>query len=97
MTDEILICACSSDEHQIVIHKDEEDKLIYCSIHLVTLPFWQRLLSAIKHLFGYKCKYGNFEEIILNHMVIMIKKLKLKIVLLQMKRLQKVFPLIKLM
>lgn len=67
MTDEILICACSSDEHQIVIHKDEEDKMIYCSIHLVTLPFWQRLLGAIKYMFGYKCKYGNFEEIILNH------------------------------
>ena len=48
-------------------NKDEEDKMIYCSIHLVTLPFWQRLLGAIKYVFGYKCKYGNFEEIILNH------------------------------
>ena len=61
---EILICACSSEEHQIVIHKDEEDKMIYCMIHLVTLPFWQRVWAAIKYIFGYKSRYGNFEEFI---------------------------------
>ena len=63
---EILVCVCSSDEHQIILHKDEEDKMVYCTIHLVTLPFWSRLLAAIKYLFGYKCRYGNFEEIILD-------------------------------
>ena len=61
---EILICACSSDEHQIIIHKDEEDNMIYCTIHLVALPFWQRIWAAIKYIFGYKCRYGNFEEFI---------------------------------
>ena len=66
MIDEILICACSSDEHQIILHKDEEDKVVYCTIHLVKLSFWNRLLAAIKYVFGYKCKYGNFEEIILD-------------------------------
>lgn len=67
MTDELLICACSSDEHQIILHKDEEEKMVYCTIHLVTLPFWQRLIHGIKYIFGYKCKYGNFEEFILDN------------------------------
>lgn len=67
MTDELLICACSSDEHQIILHKDEEDKMVYCSIHLVKLPFWQRLIRGIKYIFGYKCKYSNFEEFILDN------------------------------
>lgn len=66
MTDELLICACSSDEHQIIFHKDEDEKMVYCTIHLVTLPFWQRLIHGIKYIFGYKCKYGNFEEFILD-------------------------------
>jgi len=66
MTDELLICACSSDEHQIILHKDEEEKMVYCTIHLVTLPFWKRLIYGIKYIFGYKCKYGNFEEFILD-------------------------------
>lgn len=64
MTDELLICACSSDEHQIIIHKD--DDIVYCSVHLVNLPFFTRLWNAIKYIFGYKCKYGNFEEFILS-------------------------------
>lgn len=66
MEDEILICACSSDEHQIILHKDEDCKMVYCSIHLVNLPFFKRLVMAIKYIFGYKCMYGNFEEFILN-------------------------------
>lgn len=64
MKDELLICACSSDEHQIIIHND--DDIIYCSVHLVNLPFFKRLWNAIKYVFGYKCKYGNFEEFILS-------------------------------
>lgn len=67
MTDELLICACSSDEHQIILHKDEEEKIVYCTIHLVTLSFWKRLIHGIKYIFGYKCKYGNFEEFILDN------------------------------
>lgn len=62
---EILVCECSSVEHQIVFNYDEENERVYCSIHLVELPFWKRLKNGIKYIFGYQCKYGHFEEFIL--------------------------------
>jgi hypothetical protein len=62
---EILVCECSSVEHQIVFNYDEENERVYCSIHLVELPFWKRLKNGLKYIFGYKCKYGHFDEFVL--------------------------------
>jgi hypothetical protein len=31
----VLICECTSREHQIIIEHDNEDNLTYCHIHLV--------------------------------------------------------------
>ena len=42
--------------------KDEEDKVLYCSIHLSPLPWYKRLINGIKYIFGYRCKYGDFDE-----------------------------------
>ena len=71
---EIMLCACSSDEHQIIFHPFEDIKLdngkliksVYCSILLNNLPFFSRLKNAIKYIFGYKCKFGHFEEFIID-------------------------------
>lgn len=63
---EILVCACHSVEHQIIIQKDEEDNLLYCSIHLYPLPWYQRLINGIKYIFGYRCCYGDFDEFVFN-------------------------------
>lgn len=60
--EEILICACHSTEHQIVIQKDDKDKVIYCSIHLAPLPWYKRIVNGVKYIFGYRCKYGDFDE-----------------------------------
>lgn len=60
--DQILVCDCNSTEHQIVIYWDEEDKCAYCKIHLTNYSFWKRL----KYLFGYKCKFGAWDEFILS-------------------------------
>ena len=60
--EEILICACHSTEHQIVIQKDKEDKVLYCSIHLSPLPWYKRIVNGVKYIFGYRCKYGDFDE-----------------------------------
>jgi hypothetical protein len=62
-----LICSCSSTEHQIILSyiEPEDDPIIYVSIHLTPKSFWSRLLYAIKYLFGYKCQYGAFDEILL--------------------------------
>lgn len=63
----LLTCECSSTEHIGIFEWFEEDKdnLVYLSIHLAKLPFWKRLVQGIKYIFGYRCKYGDFEEIIL--------------------------------
>lgn len=65
---DLLICDCSSCEHQLILHYDVEDndRLVYATIHLVKLPFFKRLWMGIKYIFGYKCCYGNFEEMILS-------------------------------
>jgi hypothetical protein len=65
MNREIIICDCNSLDHQIVIWWDEEDKLIYAYIHLVSRKnFFQRLGHAIKYVFGYKSRFGAWDEFI---------------------------------
>lgn len=69
MKDEILICDCSSAEHQMVLRFDDDkdlDRMVYVEIHLVPLVWYKRLWMGIKYIFGYKCCYGNFEEMILS-------------------------------
>jgi len=61
---DVLICDCNSREHQIVIEYDKEDKLIYCHIHLVKHGLLRRLKAGFKYIFGYKCKYGQWDEFI---------------------------------
>lgn len=59
---EILICDCNSTEHQIVIHYDEEDNIVYCHIHLSKRPFFKRVWGALKYIFGYSCRFGHWDE-----------------------------------
>ena len=69
MKDEIIICDCSSAEHQMVLCFDDDKdlgRMVFVEIHLVPLVWYKRLWLGIKYIFGYKCCYGNFEEIILS-------------------------------
>ena len=69
MEDRILICECSSAEHQMVLRFDDDKDLgrqVFVEIHLVPDVWYKRLWHGIKYIFGYKCCYGNFEEIILS-------------------------------
>jgi hypothetical protein len=63
-TPHILICDCSSREHQIILEHEPDDNLIYCHIHLRPRRFWARVWAALKYVGGYKCRYGHFEEFI---------------------------------
>ena len=66
---ELVLCECGSMEHQIVFiwFDDNEDNEVFAQIHLNTeKSFYERLVSGIKYIFGYKSKYGNFDEIILS-------------------------------
>lgn len=41
--------------------------MCYMHIHLNdTNTFWQRVKYGIKYIFGYKCRYGAFDEFIFN-------------------------------
>jgi len=65
MKPEIMICQCSSTEHQVVYWVDEEDSQVYMSVYLSPLPLIERVVAAIKYIFGYKCRYGHWEEFVL--------------------------------
>jgi hypothetical protein len=43
-----------------------DDNNAYLHIFLRERRFFKRLLYGIKYIFGYKCKYGHWDEIILN-------------------------------
>lgn len=61
-------CECHSAEHQVsfVILEHEPD-VVYMEIHLTTYrSFWKRLVYGLKYAFGYKSKYGAWDEIILS-------------------------------
>jgi hypothetical protein len=66
METQLFLCECSSAEHQIITHYDSEDKQLFLTVHLSNLKFFERLWLGIKYIFGYKCKYGNFQEFIFN-------------------------------
>ena len=63
---QIFLCDCSSAEHQIIYTYDFDDNLVYCRIHLTPRSFWGRLKYGLRYIFGYKCRYGAFEEFIFN-------------------------------
>lgn len=67
---EIIICSCSSTEHQMVFLRSdndmvEDENMVYVHIHLVKKRFWYRLKYGLKYIFGYKCRYGAWDELIL--------------------------------
>jgi hypothetical protein len=64
MLPEILVCDCNSNEHQIIIYFDEELGSAYLQIHLTKRKFWQRLKAGIKYIFGYKSRFGHWDEFI---------------------------------
>jgi hypothetical protein len=65
--EEIIKCACCSPEHIMDLNYDKELNMVFLSIHLKKYnSFWRRLWYAIKYIFGYQCKYGTFDEFIIN-------------------------------
>ena len=45
---------------------DKVYPMIYLHIHLAKRPFWQRVKYGISYILGRQCRYGAFEEMILN-------------------------------
>lgn len=62
---EIMVCQCTSTEHQVVYWKDPEDRQVYMSVYLAPLPLLKRIWEAIRYVFGYRCRYGHWEEFVM--------------------------------
>ena len=54
-------------EHIMVVNHFDDDEEVYVSIHLAPLPWYKRIVNAIKYIFGHRSPYGDFEEIIITH------------------------------
>jgi len=69
MKNELLICGCNDPEHLVLFlpweETDKSYKAVFMEIHLVKEPFFRRLKYGLKYIFGYQCKYGAFDEIII--------------------------------
>jgi len=63
---EYMECRCMSTEHIVKFHLDLDDGDLCLDFHLSNYQNWyKRAWVAIKYVFGYKSKYGDFDEIIL--------------------------------
>lgn len=61
---ELFICQCNNTEHQLIFSYFVDYKEVYVSVHLRPKTLWKRIVGGIKYIFGYKCKYGHFDEFI---------------------------------
>jgi len=62
---EIFICDCHNFEHQLIFWKDED--YVYTYVNLLHYQgFWKRLWYGLKYAFGYKSRYGAFDEFLFN-------------------------------
>ncbi len=65
MRNDYFECSCESSEHVIRLSRFEDkdfDDLIYVSFFLRPWTFRRRVWYAIKYVFGYRSKYGDFAE-----------------------------------
>jgi hypothetical protein len=46
--------------------EDDGYPMVYSHVHLNKRPFWKRFNYGIKYIFGYKSRYGAFDEFIFN-------------------------------
>lgn len=59
----LFICACFNTEHQLIMNTEMKDT-VFCSIFLKPDTFFKRVVNGFKYIFGYKSKYGDFDEFI---------------------------------
>lgn len=67
---DLLVCACSDPQHQIVFTQYNygspvQVSEVYMYTHLKLFPFWKRLKVGIQYIFGKQSKYGAFDDVLL--------------------------------
>lgn len=69
----LVICNCGDVSHQLIISTFEfknskaEDRIdCFIQVHLTKFGFFERIKHAIKYIFGFQCKFGAFDEIVID-------------------------------
>lgn len=62
MIREFFVCRCHSIDHQFAISSDEDST--YIEIRLNNLPWYQRIVVAIRYIFG--VNQYSYEEVLLS-------------------------------
>ena len=74
----ILHCICHSEEHNLHMMywaDDPEERELYISPHLCPFVWWKRVWLAIRYIFGYRSRYGDYASITLSqHDVVVLQK-----------------------
>jgi hypothetical protein len=65
---EYFECSCHSPEHLLTFRfwEDKYGSEVSAYVFLRPEPFHKRIWAGIKYIFGYTCKYGYFDEFILD-------------------------------
>lgn len=69
---DVIICQCNSAEHQIIFtYIDSDDPTDFdelaVEVHLTPIHgFFQRIRHAIKYVFGYRSRFGDFDNIVVD-------------------------------
>lgn len=65
----LFVCDCGDPEHQFIVSyfpdDPDPDQFTYIHILLIPLPFWQRVIYAIRYILGRQSRFGAFGEILL--------------------------------
>jgi hypothetical protein len=79
---ELFVCECKSLEHQVAFWYNEDVNELHLYVHLTPeVNKWNRVWNAVKYVFGYRSKYGDFD----NFQLALSDVEKLKVVLEKMK------------
>jgi len=66
---DLILCECYSTDHQIIFLYDDDPEWnsVYLHVHLnPDRGFWKRVINGIKYIFGYRSKYGAFDEMVIS-------------------------------
>lgn len=62
---ELFICECNNVEHQLIFSYLKDEDEVYMEVHLIPESnILKRIWDALKYIFGYRSKYGHFDEFI---------------------------------
>ena len=63
----VILCDGESPEHQAILVRDPDDGEVWLQTHLVHYDgFFKRLFVGLKYAFGYRSKYGDWDNIVIS-------------------------------